>query len=205
MVAVADRVSGAYVDVALPLALPTPLTYAVPAGLAGPLAPGCRVVVPVLRREMIGIVTAMDRPAPQARARDVLAAPDPEPVLGPDLMALARYVGHRYAAPPGLVLRAMLPAALFSVGQPVVLVEEGALESAGAAALRRITLNRAWELLQRMEGVAITPRYGPPRPGDVRHSQADVTLARRDLGHEPRFSFEDGLRRTLDWYRQTCP
>ena len=129
--------TGAYVDVALPLALPTPLTYAVPAGLAGPLAPGCRVVVPVLRRETIGIVTAVDRPAPQARARDVLAAPDPEPVLGPDLLALARWVGHRYAAPPGLVLRAMLPAALFSVGQPVVVVADGALESAGAAALRR--------------------------------------------------------------------
>ncbi|HTT66498.1 MAG TPA: primosomal protein N' [Gemmatimonadales bacterium] len=129
--------SSGFVDVALPLALPTPLTYAVPAGLAGPVTPGCRVVVPVLHREMIGIVTAVDRPAPQARARDLLAAPDPEPVLGPDLLALARYVGHRYAAPPGLVLRAMLPAALFSVGQPVVVVAAGALESAGAAALRR--------------------------------------------------------------------
>ena len=129
--------SSGFVDVALPLALPTPLTYAVPAGLAGPVTPGCRVVVPVLHREMIGIVTAVDRPAPQARARDLLAAPDPEPVLGPDLLVLARYVGHRYAAPPGLVLRAMLPAALFSVGQPVVVVAAGALESAGAAALRR--------------------------------------------------------------------
>jgi nucleoside-diphosphate-sugar epimerase len=66
----------------------------------------------------------------------------------------------------------------------------------------RITLNRAWELLQKIEGVQILANYGPPRPGDVRHSQADVTAAVRDLGHTPRFSFEDGIRRTLEWYRQ---
>jgi nucleoside-diphosphate-sugar epimerase len=65
----------------------------------------------------------------------------------------------------------------------------------------RITLNQAWALLQQMEGVEIAPNFGPPRAGDVRDSQADTTLAVRDLGHAPRFSFEDGLRRTLEWYR----
>jgi len=65
----------------------------------------------------------------------------------------------------------------------------------------RYTLNETWRLLCRIEGVDIPPEYGPPRPGDVRHSQADTTAAVRDLGHAPRFSFEDGLRRTLDWYR----
>ncbi|HXY67907.1 MAG TPA: primosomal protein N' [Gemmatimonadales bacterium] len=129
--------SGAFVDVALPLALPTSLTYAVPEGLAGALVPGGRVVVPVLRREAVGIVTAVDRPAPERPARDVIAAPDAAPVLGPDLVELAAWVGRRYAAPPGLVLRAMLPAALFSVGRPVVVVQPGALEGVGAAALRR--------------------------------------------------------------------
>jgi UDP-glucose 4-epimerase len=68
---------------------------------------------------------------------------------------------------------------------------------------RRYTLNETWRLLCRMEGVEIEPEYGPPRPGDVRHSQADTTAAVRDLGHAPRFSFEEGLRRTLDWYRST--
>ncbi|MGA8029801.1 MAG: LPS biosynthesis protein WbpP, partial [Bryobacteraceae bacterium] len=43
--------------------------------------------------------------------------------------------------------------------------------------------------------------YGPPRNGDVRHSQADITAAVRELGHNPRFTFEEGLRLTLDWYR----
>ena len=46
----------------------------------------------------------------------------------------------------------------------------------------RITLNEAWRLLQKIEGVEIPPKYGPPRAGDVRDSQADTTAARRDLG-----------------------
>ena len=40
--------------------------------------------------------------------------------------------------------------------------------------------------------------------GDVRDSQADTTAARRDLGHDPQYSLEDGLRRTLAWYRATA-
>jgi nucleoside-diphosphate-sugar epimerase len=67
----------------------------------------------------------------------------------------------------------------------------------------RITLNQAWDLLQKFEGVAIPPIYGPPRPGDVRDSQADTTAAVRELGHSPQVSFEAGLRATLDWYRST--
>jgi UDP-glucose 4-epimerase len=65
----------------------------------------------------------------------------------------------------------------------------------------RITLNQAWALLQKLEGVDIAPVYGPPRAGDVRDSQADTTLAVRDLGHAPRYSFEEGMRITLEWYR----
>jgi UDP-glucose 4-epimerase len=65
----------------------------------------------------------------------------------------------------------------------------------------RITLNQAWVLAQKLAGVAIPAVYGPPRAGDVRHSQADTTLAVRDLCHAPRFTFEEGLRRALDWYR----
>jgi UDP-glucose 4-epimerase len=65
----------------------------------------------------------------------------------------------------------------------------------------RWTLNQTWSLLCDIEGVRIPPNYGPPRAGDVRDSQADTSLAVRDLGHAPRFSFEEGLRRTLEWYR----
>ncbi len=66
----------------------------------------------------------------------------------------------------------------------------------------RITLNQAWALLQKIKGVRIPPNFGPPRAGDVHDSQADTTAAMRDLGHAPRFSFEDGMRLTLEWYRK---
>ena len=66
----------------------------------------------------------------------------------------------------------------------------------------RVTLNQAWETLQKIEGVRIAPVYGPPRPGDVRDSQADTTRAAAELGHAPRYSFEEGLRLTLEWYRK---
>jgi len=76
----------------------------------------------------------------------------------------------------------------------------GRLYNAGNG--NRYTLNHVWRTLQNIEGVEIPPSYVPPRPGDVRHSQADTTAARRDLGHAPRFSLEEGLRQTLDWYRR---
>ncbi|HZT30903.1 MAG TPA: SDR family oxidoreductase [Bryobacteraceae bacterium] len=66
----------------------------------------------------------------------------------------------------------------------------------------RVTLNQAWDLLQRFEGVSLPARYGPPRPGDVRDSQADTVAAVRDLGHAPGYSFEQGLRLTLEWYKE---
>ncbi len=65
----------------------------------------------------------------------------------------------------------------------------------------RITLNEAWRLVQKIEGVTIPANYGPPRAGDVRDSQADTTAAARDLGHAPRVSFEEGLRLTLAWHK----
>jgi nucleoside-diphosphate-sugar epimerase len=65
----------------------------------------------------------------------------------------------------------------------------------------RYSLNFVWDLLQKIEGVSLPPHYGPPRAGDVRDSQADTTAARRDLGHAPQYTLEQGLRRTLDWFR----
>lgn len=56
--------------------------------------------------------------------------------------------------------------------------------------------------LNRQLGTSITPRHAPARAGDVRHSRADISAARRDLGYEPAVRFEDGLAQTLAWYRQ---
>jgi len=66
---------------------------------------------------------------------------------------------------------------------------------------RRVTLNEVWATLQRIEGVQLPAVHTAPRQGDVRHSQADITAAREELGFEPRIGLEEGLRRTLDWYR----
>jgi nucleoside-diphosphate-sugar epimerase len=67
----------------------------------------------------------------------------------------------------------------------------------------RYSLNEIWALLQKIEGVSIPAKYGPPRAGDVRDSQADTTAAVRELGHAPKFTIEEGLRRTLKWYRES--
>ena len=66
----------------------------------------------------------------------------------------------------------------------------------------RYTLNETWSLLCKIAGVRIAPDYGPTREGDVRDSQAGLAAARRDLGYEPIVGFEEGLRRTLNWYRE---
>lgn len=65
----------------------------------------------------------------------------------------------------------------------------------------RYSLNYVWEVLQQIEGVHLPANYGSSREGDVRDSQADTTAARRDLGHDPQYTLEEGLRRTLAWYK----
>lgn len=64
----------------------------------------------------------------------------------------------------------------------------------------RYTLNQVWATLQEVAGVKMQAQYAAERPGDVRDSQADTTAAIRELGHAPRFSLEEGLSRTFEWY-----
>jgi len=65
----------------------------------------------------------------------------------------------------------------------------------------RYSLNYVWDLLQKIEGIRLPANYVAPRAGDVRDSQADTTAVCRDLGHDPQYSLEEGLRRTLSWFR----
>lgn len=65
----------------------------------------------------------------------------------------------------------------------------------------RYTLNEVWEALQKIEGVSIPASYGPLRAGDVRDSQADTAAAIKELGHDPLFSLDEGLKQTLAWYK----
>ncbi len=68
---------------------------------------------------------------------------------------------------------------------------------------RRITLLDLLSELGRITGRPAKAELRPPREGDVRHSLADIALARRLLGYKPSVKFEDGLRRTVEWYRSS--
>jgi UDP-glucose 4-epimerase len=66
---------------------------------------------------------------------------------------------------------------------------------------RSVDLLTLIEILNRLLGTKVQPKHDPPRPGDVRESQADILQARTLLGYEPQVSFEEGLRRSIDYYR----
>lgn len=68
----------------------------------------------------------------------------------------------------------------------------------------RVTINRVVALINEHLGTRLEPEYQPPRPGDVRHSLADLTAARRVLGYEPQVMFAEGLARSIEWYRQNA-
>jgi nucleoside-diphosphate-sugar epimerase len=64
----------------------------------------------------------------------------------------------------------------------------------------RITLNQVVKILEKITGKKIHPKYDPPRTGDIRDSQADISLARKILGFQPLVHFEEGLKLTWAWY-----
>jgi nucleoside-diphosphate-sugar epimerase len=64
----------------------------------------------------------------------------------------------------------------------------------------RISVNDLWRTMANLAGSDLEPRHEPPRAGDVPHSLADISSARRALGYEPAVDFREGLRRTLDFY-----
>jgi nucleoside-diphosphate-sugar epimerase len=67
----------------------------------------------------------------------------------------------------------------------------------------RTTINELWRTIRDLVGADVEPRHAPPRPGDVRHSLAALDRARADLGYEPHVDVAEGLRRTVEWYRES--
>ncbi len=65
----------------------------------------------------------------------------------------------------------------------------------------RISLNELFRTLRGLVGSTLEPTYGPPRAGDVRDSQADLTRAKTVLGYTPIVPLAEGLARTVEWYR----
>jgi UDP-glucose 4-epimerase len=74
-------------------------------------------------------------------------------------------------------------------------------QSINVATGRSVTLNALLRALARLVGRPVRASRRPPRPGDIRHSLADVSLARRVLGYRPFVDFETGLEQTVEWYR----
>jgi UDP-glucose 4-epimerase len=71
------------------------------------------------------------------------------------------------------------------------------------ATASRITLNETVKILRELTGYRGEVAYAPERAGDIKHSLADIDLARKHLGYEVQVDFQEGLRRTVEWYKNT--
>jgi nucleoside-diphosphate-sugar epimerase len=80
---------------------------------------------------------------------------------------------------------------------------EASGEAINVATAGRVSLNELLGVLQEIIGTTLTPTYGPPRVGDVRDSQASIEKAERLLGYTPSVPLDDGLRRTVAWFRES--
>ena len=81
--------------------------------------------------------------------------------------------------------------------------EKAAGQSVNIACGGRFTLNELYRMLCELIGVSIDPVYADPRQGDVKHSHADISMAEELLGYSVETDFEEGLKRTVEWYRQS--
>src|ERR1041384_884077 len=144
-----------FAQVALPLPVFAPYTYTIPETLADRVTPGARVVVPVRKRELVGIVVdtvieseakqparviasaaavcASEAKQPGFQIRDILAAPDAEPALPAALLRTAEWMAGYYGAPIGMALKAMVPAPMWGAPR-VVIARAGAARALGGLA-----------------------------------------------------------------------
>jgi len=93
-----------------------------------------------------------------------------------------------------------------AVAANLLACQSSAAETAGRvfniATGRRTSLNEMFKILKKLTGYAGEAKYGADREGDVRHSLADLSRAERYLRYRPAINFEEGLRRTVEWYAQ---
>jgi len=67
---------------------------------------------------------------------------------------------------------------------------------------KRADLNQTFQILKKLTGYKGEAKYGPERSGDIKHSLADLSRAEKYLGYKPQVEFEEGLRRTVEWYKK---
>jgi primosomal protein N' (replication factor Y) len=198
-----------FAQVALPLPLASSYTYRIPETLEDRVVPGARVVVPVRRRELIGIVVSADAPAPEAEPRDILAAPDEEPAVPAGVLAAAEWIAGYYGAPLGLTLKCVLPAGMWGASEVVVSLRTTARVTGGfagkvldwlgdrggeasVATAARALRRPLWEVLDRLARVgAVELRVEPPDVGGAGATERVVTLG----GDAPTLLERDALFR----------
>jgi len=187
-----------FVRVALPLPLFDPYTYRVPETLADRVRPGARVVVPVRRQEMVGIVVEAGADAPAMEAKEILAVPDPEPAITEPLLGTADWIARYYGAPGGLVLRAMLPSGMWGRTTVLLHLEEpgriggtagellewlaGRGGSGTVAAAARALRRPVWDVAERLSRVgAIRMSVQPPDTAASVSTERVIALAGEPL------------------------
>jgi primosomal protein N' (replication factor Y) (superfamily II helicase) len=127
-----------YCDVSLPVPLDQPFTYSLPETLRHRVQPGCRILVPFGPRKLIGVILRCHDERPGIAVRDAMRLLDAEPVLGPELIALGRWISGYYCAPLGDVLRTMLP-----LGADIRHGKVYSLTDSGRDAARQLMLDAA--------------------------------------------------------------
>jgi UDP-glucose 4-epimerase len=76
-------------------------------------------------------------------------------------------------------------------------------EAVNISTKNAVTVNTVVNVIRKLMGKEnIKPVYAPPRPGDIKHSLADITRAKEVIGYEPFISFEEGITKAIDWYRE---
>jgi primosomal protein N' (replication factor Y) len=199
--------SSRFAHVALPLPISTPYSYAIPETLLDRVVPGARVVVPLQRREMVGIVVAVDDVAPAAVAKEVLAAPDPEAALSPNLLKTAEWMAGYYGAPLGIALKAMLPSPLWGESEVGLTLLDQARPPGGTAgelcdwlerrggegpirAAERALKKSLWSVADRLARVGIVAlTVRPPETRAARATEIALELC------EPRLSLLERAER----------
>ena len=112
------------------------------------------------------------------------------------------------SAPPvvraGLAFLSLLVSIPLNAQSPGVVLSGMVTDLAGKpVAGARVSLNQVLRTLSQITGKPLEAKYDPPREGDIRDSQADVSQAKKFLGYEPQVSLEEGLKLTFDWYRES--
>jgi primosomal protein N' (replication factor Y) len=125
---------GTLISVAVPVSLDRPFTYRLPASLGASVSPGCRVLVPLGPRALIGVVRPEPNPeAPEpSKLKDIYGVLDPDgPCLPPDVVSLCEWMADYYLAPIGEVYRLALPGLLTAAD-----ARKASVTEAGMAAWR---------------------------------------------------------------------